>query len=351
MLVGANVATIFLMLLAGYSGQFHPAEHPLLSTASLAFPMLAIVNMAFLFVFLLFKWSRAWIPVLGFALAYLPIRTYLPIHSPVELPDDALKLVSYNVCSYGGNYKYEEGFETVYKYLCDEQPDIVCLQEDNDTWRHCVFREYKKTFPYNDTIVLCNSSSAFNCLGIHTRFPILRRERIDYQTASNNGSAAWWLKVNQDTLIVINNHFESCHLNPDDRRQYQQIIKGELEGDSARTESKLLLVKLAEANAIRSHQIDAVCQYVSEHVDYPIVVCGDFNDNPISYSCHALSQLLTDCYVEAGRGVGLSYNQKGFYVRIDHLFCSSHIKPIRSKIDDKMDASDHYPLVCWLKMR
>lgn len=354
MLMGANVASIVLMLFTGYSDRLHPADHPLLSTAGMTFPAFVVINFAFLLVFLLFKWTKAWIPVVGLALAYYPIRVYLPIHTPKSVEtmegDSILKIVSYNVCAYGGNYKYEEGFETVRDWLHDEKPDIACLQEDVDTWRHCVFRDYQKTFAYNDTIALSNSELSYNCIGIHTRFPILRRERISYDTQVNNGSGAWWLKVGKDTLIVINNHFESCHLSTDDRGKYQQILKGEMKGDSARTESKLLLVKLAEANAKRSRQIDKVCEYIREHRQYPMVVCGDFNDNPISYSRHAVSQLLTDCYVESGRGVGLSYNQKGFFFRIDHLFCSSHFQPCYCKIDDKMDASDHYPLICWLKL-
>lgn len=350
MLVGANAATILLMLLTGYSYYLHPAEHPLTSTAGMVFPFFVVANMIFLIVFLLFKWTRAWVPLLGFVLAYIPIRIYMPIHPPADIPEGALKVISYNVCAYGGNYKYEKGFETVLGYLNDEQPDIVCLQEDTDNTRHYVMKEYAKTFPYNDTIVLCNSLQSFNCLGIHTRFPIIRRDRISYETTVSNGSAAWWLKVGEDTLIVINNHFESCHLNNEDREQYKHILKGEMRRDSVSAESKLLLIKLAEANAKRSHQIDSVCNYVKKYQGYPTLVCGDFNDNPLSYSRHAMSQLLTDCYVETGRGIGLSYNQKGFPLRIDHLFCSSDIQPFNCKIDSKMDASDHYPLLCWIKI-
>jgi len=353
MLMGANVATIVLMLFAGYSDRLHPADHPLLSTAGMTFPVFVVINLAFLLVFLLFKWTKAWIPVLGLILAYFPIRTYLPIHTPPTEEalegDSILKVISYNVCAYGGNYKYEEGFEVVRDYLRDESADIVCLQEDADSWRRYVFREYQKFLPYNDTITLCQTSKSHNCLGIHTRFPIIRRERIDYDMQTSNGSAAWWLQVGKDTVIVVNNHFESCHLNQKDRSKYEQMLNGEMDRDSARQESKMLLVKLAEANAKRSKQIDIVCQYVQEHEGYPILLCGDFNDNPISYSHHAMSQLLTDCYVESGRGIGLSYNQKGILFRIDHLFCSSHFEPVNSKIDDKMDASDHYPLICWLK--
>ena len=349
MIAGANVATVITMLLVGYSDRLNPADHPLLSTVGMSFPFFLLVNFAFLFFWLIFKWRMIWISVLGLVCAYVPINIYMPLNAKQDIPEGAMKLVSYNVCAYGGNYKYEQGFETVLKYLADEQPDIVCLQEDVDTWRRYVFREYQKYLAYNDTMVIANNAQSFNVLGIHTRFPIIKRERIDYPSIAN-GSVAWWLKVDDDTLVVVNNHFESCHLSNDDRVQYRHIIKGELPRDSARSESKLLLLKLAEANAIRSNQIRAVLDYVEAHSQYPAIVCGDFNDHPLSYSRHAMAEQLTDCFRETGRGIGLSYNQKAFALRIDHVFCSKDITPYNCKIDDEMDASDHYPVLCWLKM-
>ena len=349
MIAGANVATVITMLLVGFSDRLNPADHPLLSTAGMAFPIFLLVNMAFLFFWLIFKWRMIWIPVVGFVCAYVPISIYMPINGKQEVPEGALKLVSYNVCTYGGNYKYENGFETVLKYLVEQKADIVCVQEDVDTWRRYVFREYQKHWAYNDTMVIANNPQSFNALGIHTRFPIIKRERIPYASVAN-GSAAWWLKVDGDTLIVVNNHFESCHLSSDDRAQYRQIIKGELPRDSMQSESKLLLIKLAEANAARSGQIRTVLRYVEEHSQYPIIVCGDFNDSPISYSRHTMGERLTDCFKETGRGIGLSYNQKAFSLRIDHIFCSQQLQPYNCKVDDKMDASDHYPILCWLKM-
>ena len=352
MMTGANVATVVVMLLVGFSDRIHPADHPLVSTLGMAFPILLVINMAFLLFWLIFKWTRAWIPVVGYVFAYVPISIYMPINASTTHPDDALKLVSYNVCSFGGNYKYEQGFEKVRDYLIDEKADIVCLQEDNDSWRRYCFKQFEERgLAYNDTIVLCHDAMRFNCLGIHTRFPIIRRERIDYPTASNNGSAAWWLQVDGDTLIVVNNHFESCHLNQEDRAQYRQLLKGEIARDSVRAESQLLMVKLAEANAKRSEQIETVCNYVDQYLGrYPVIACGDFNDNPISFSRHMMAKRLRDCFVETGRGIGLSYNQKAFSFRIDHIFCSSDITPYECFVDSKMDASDHYPMVCWLKI-
>jgi endonuclease/exonuclease/phosphatase (EEP) superfamily protein YafD len=349
LIAGANVATVLVMLLVGYSDRLNPADHPLLSTLGMTLPVFLLINLAFLFFWLVFKWRMAWISVLGLVLAYVPISIYMPLNSSQDIPEGALKIVSYNVCSYGGNYKYEQGFEKVRDYLAEEKPDIACIQEDIDTWRRYVFLHYEKTFAYNDTMVIANNPQSYNALGIHSKYPIIHRERIAYPSKAN-GSVAWWLKVGDDTLIVVNNHFESCHLNEDDRRQYRQILKGTMPRDSMREESKLLLVKLAEANAKRSGQIRAVRQYALDHSQYPVIVCGDFNDSPISYSRHAMAEVLTDCYATTGKGIGLSYNQKAFSFRIDHFFCNDKLQPYRCEIDGKMDASDHNPLICWVKI-
>ena len=349
MVAGANIATIILMVLVGYSDRLNPADHPVLACVGMTFPFFLLINMLFLFFWLIFKIRMAWIPVLGYLLAYVPINIYMPINLRTSnLPEGTIKLISYNVCEYGGNYKYEQGFEKVRDYLFEEDPDIVCLQEDVDTWRRYCFIHYQKKFAYNDTVKLGNPDNV-NGVGIHTRFPIIRREIIPYRSVAN-GSAAWYLQVGSDTLLVINNHFEGTHLSIEDRETYKEILKGDIKGDTARTESKKLLVTLAESAAKRAPQVQAVRRYVEEHRQYPIILCGDFNDNPISYSRHEMAEVLNDCFKSTGRGLGLSYNQKGIHFRIDHIFCSDDIQPYNCQIDNKMDASDHYPMVCWFKI-
>jgi len=356
LVAGANVATILLMVLVGYSDRLNPVEHPILSCIGMTFPIFLLVNLGFLLFWVLFRFRMVWIPVLGYLLAYVPITIYMPLNlRTADVPDDALKLVSYNVATYAGNDKYgQKGFEAVRDYLQGEHPDIVCLQEDVDTWRRYVFIHYRKLFAYNDTVHFSGElnekgDSCYTGVGIHTRFPILRRERIPYQS-KHNGSVAWYLDVCGDTLLVINNHFEGTHLSLEDREKYREIINGEMGHDTARTESKKLLVTLAESASKRAPEIDAVCRYVEAHRQYPTIVCGDFNDNPISYSRHEMGKVLHDCFKDTGRGLGLSYNQKGFFFRIDHIFCSDDIIPYNCMIDSKIDASDHYPMVCWLKI-
>ena len=56
MIAGANVATAISMVLVGYSDRLNPADHPLLSTLGMAFPIFLLINFAFLFFWLIFKW-------------------------------------------------------------------------------------------------------------------------------------------------------------------------------------------------------------------------------------------------------------------------------------------------------
>jgi endonuclease/exonuclease/phosphatase family metal-dependent hydrolase len=263
------------------------------------------------------------------------------------VPEGTIKIVSYNVCQYGGNYKYEQGFDTIYNYLKQQQPDIVCLQEDADSWRRFVFQRYRKVFPYNDTTLFCNSG-LLNGVGIHTRFPILKKERIPYESAAN-GSVAYYLDVEGDTVLVINNHLEGTHLSTEDRDNYKRLLNGKMRRDTAKAETIFLIEKLGRYTAKRSKEADAVHAYIEAHRQYPMIVCGDFNDNPISYARRTIAKGLKDCFVETGCGLGLSYNQKGFFFRIDHILCSEEFEPYNCEVDNEMDASDHYPILCKLK--
>lgn len=348
LVAGANVATIVLMLATGYADRINPVTHPLWSPAGMTFPIFLLANLLFLFFWLLFKWRRAWIPVVGFALAYVPISIFVPLNRSGDTSEATLKLLSWNVCTYGGNYKYDNGFEAVLDYLKEQDADIVCLQEDVDSWRRYVFKKYQELYPYNDTTIFVNTAVSMNGVGIHSRYPIIRKERIQYESLAN-GSVAYYLNVGGDTLLVINNHLEGTHLSTEERSRYKDMLRGNMERDTARAESMYLAGKLGLSAATRALQAEAVHRYVTNHSQYVTIVCGDFNDSPISYSRRTIAEGLTDCFVTKGNGLGLSYNEKGFNFRIDHILCTSDYEPIKCIVDSKIDCSDHYPIICWLK--
>lgn len=126
---GANVAIVLLMLAAGYSDRVNPESFPLLSLLGMTFPGFLVINLVFIFFWLTFKWRKVWIPIVGYLLAYPPIALYMPMHSAQEVPDDAIKILSYNVCSYTGidHYKDSEGFDTIYNFSPSRMPiSYVC---------------------------------------------------------------------------------------------------------------------------------------------------------------------------------------------------------------------------------
>ena len=341
--VGANVASILVMLLVGYSDRLNPVEHPVLSCMGLTFPLLLVVNILFLLFWLLVKPRLVLITVLGLIINYVPVRTYIPINFYGSLPDSTIKVVSYNVKNF--ELKAEKGaIHPALRYLIDSKADIVCVQEAG---YHPPVKneELRAEYPYCEVMKYGMVHHA-----IYSKFPIVGKERINYPS-KGNGSTAFFVEINGKCVLIVNNHFETSGLSLDDRHEIQEIVKGNTNNDSLHAESKRLIVKLADKAVIRAPQVDAVAEYVHSHSDMPVILCGDFNDSPISYSRHTLAHELTDCYVEAGFGPGWTYNSNGLKVRIDHLLCNDYFVPYKCIIDRKIAASDHYPIVCWLKMQ
>ena len=129
LLAGANVVTVLLMVGTGYVDHLHPANHPLLSPLGMVFPLFLVFNLLFLLMWLIVKWRKMWIPIVGYLLAYVPISTYMPLNAKKDVPDGSIKMISYNVCCYGGNYKYEDAFERILDYFKQQDADIVLMLE------------------------------------------------------------------------------------------------------------------------------------------------------------------------------------------------------------------------------
>ena len=45
LVAGANVATVILMFLVGYSDRINPVSHPILATVGLIFPVFLVLNL------------------------------------------------------------------------------------------------------------------------------------------------------------------------------------------------------------------------------------------------------------------------------------------------------------------
>lgn len=349
-ILGANIATILLMLLIGYSGHINPAHYPIASVIGLTFPVVLLINVAFLIFWIIAKFRYCIVPVTGFLLCYGPVRTYCPFNIPETPPANALKVLSFNIESFGyENLDAPEDNPTV-QYLLNSKADIICLQEMSIPTmpKEQIDRVLKQKYPY---ISHKAKTAGTENLALYSKLPLLMEEVIDYQTIGNL-SVAYYLKWNDHTLLLVNNHFESNQLDPEERNNFNSFVKGEMERENMKKESTRLISKLTQAAKTRAPQVDAVARYISHNREgKSVIVCGDFNESPISYSNVRFKGILTDCYVASGNGPGISYNKDHFYVRIDNIFCSENLKPYQCTVDNKVHLSDHFPIICRLEMR
>lgn len=349
LVAGANVVTIVLMLLVGYSGRLNPDIHPMLSNANLLFPVFIVVNLAFLVFWLLFKWRWALIPFAGYLVCYVPMRQYTPFNVSREAPPGSIKILSYNVHGFSGLGSAEGTPKRLLSYIAAQDADIVCLQEANIGHLEAMADSILgNLYPYREDV---RAADGGDRVAVWSKYPVVRKERVEY-SSKGNLSAAFYLKLPKDTLLVVNNHLETTGLSPEDRSQFKSLVKGELRDKQVvERASRLLIYKLAEATAKRAPQARAVARYVKDHQGTPMIVCGDFNDGPQSYSLLTVAEGLTDCYVSTANGPGISYNRNGFFVRIDHVLCSNDWIPYNCRVDRKIKDSDHYPIICWVKKR
>lgn len=340
------------MLLVAYSPRLHPVSHPLLSSIGLTFPFFVIANLLYLF----FWWGVeqfkiSLLSLAGLILCFSDIRTLCPIHLiPSDVPKESIKLLSYNVMGFNGCEK-KNGRNEILSYLVNSDADIICLQEyatSGDAKQHLTQKDVDKAlkeYPYK--ALSMHGKRGHKGLACYSKFPILSAKAVSYKS-SYNGSAVYWLKIGNDTVTLINNHLESNKLTKQDKVVYEELLKAP-EKEKMKSGVRQLLTKLAEASALRSKQAEEIARQVKMAGDRPVLVCGDFNDIPLSYTYHTIRQdILNDAFEDSGTGPGISYNQHHFYFRIDHILTSRHWEAYDCTVDRSIKESDHYPI--WSKL-
>lgn len=352
MLLTGNIIVILLMLFVGNIGRFNPVDYPLLANLGLGFPILLVFNLIFLVVWCFLRLHTIWLPLLGFLLCYGPIRTYSPFNFPEDKPHGSIKVLSYNVYMFSSWSEPDAKKNPIVDYIVKSKADIVCLQEAQATLddKDHIYSTLKEHYPYFKLMI--KKAPGADYMVLLSKYPVLWQDTIPYGSSSNQ-SVAYMLNIRGNNTLVVNNHFESNGLSSGDKEGFKTLVKGELKTDEAKRQSVHLITKLGEVSARRAPQAEAVARYVKKYLDkkVPVILCGDFNDNPLSYTHRVMEKELNDCFVESGNGPGISYHKSGMYFRIDHIFCSDDFESYGAKVDNSVTTSDHYPIYCWLKYR
>jgi endonuclease/exonuclease/phosphatase (EEP) superfamily protein YafD len=85
-----------------------------------------------------------------------------------------------------------------------------------------------------------------------------------------------------------------------------------------------------------------------EESPYPVLVCGDFNDVPSSYTYRMARGKLKDGFQTAGQGYAYTYRYYKRMLRIDYIFHSESLQGIDYYSPELDVCSDHNPVIMQL---
>lgn len=258
----------------------------------------------------------------------------------------AAKILSYNVQMFNLYDKdnKNKSVDRFFNFMNGENFDIICLQEvlTADMYKLSLpeIKQYLNNTK-NSYIQFTNGKQSNHRYGIaiFTKFPILNRGEIQFKNTSNLSIFVDVL-IAGDTIRVYNNHLQSFRLGNENFRFLTDLDKS-ME-DPPIQEVRDITSRMKHAYIKRADQ----AELLSEHIHaspYPVIVCGDFNDTPVSYAYHTIRKDLKDSFVETGLGLGKTYSRIIPSYRIDYILhspdlASSDFRTVRK------DYSDHYPV-------
>ena len=337
---------ILVTLLAYLSPFIDPSGFWPLSFLALAYPVLLLGNVLFILFWLLRKNRYFLLSTLcilagfGYLSSFVGLR-FSPEASSLGANDqaDVLHVMTFNLAGLGrwrSNTTREEKFAELTGLLEKKgTPDIFCLQESTQA---DIVANIKSTFRY---------PHYFKEKGtvIFSKFPIGGHGIIPFDDTGN--SCIWGdVKTPQGTVRVYSVHLQSNAL----------TYKASLVVDDADPRKKqtwrnvrdvMRLYKRAVTK--RAEQAQLVAAHVAES-PHPVLLCGDFNDMPVSYVYRLLSQNLQDSFCEKGSGFGATFNGNLPALRIDYVLCSNDFEVLSHKVP-RTELSDHLPVLVRLGIR
>lgn len=327
----------------------------------LAFPYIFFVNLIFVFYWAL---RMRWLILISFIpalLSFTNIANTVQINLFVkEIPADEkdIHVISYNVRLFD-LYNWTDNLKSrgeIFQMLAGESPDILCIQEfftspsrgfnNTDSLAKALAQNKAgKKYAYNFEIAKKLREDDYFGAATFTSYPIVGKGKLIFDTVSQNICTWTDLLIDADTVRVFNIHLQSIRFANEDYKFIKQI--GTDKEQEELTGTLKILKRLKRGFVKRSRQSDIVHEYIKES-PYPVILCGDFNDPPTSYTYTKISKNLMDAFKETGWGFAKTYAGSFPSFRIDFILHDKQFRASGYRTIKKV-LSDHYPISCVLK--
>ncbi|MCX6267140.1 MAG: endonuclease/exonuclease/phosphatase family protein [Bacteroidetes bacterium] len=346
-------------LLASYMSEFiSPDKFWVLAFFGLAYPVFLIINIIFV-IFWLITWNRfIFVSLIAILAGFNSLQAIYPVRFSKQESTSysKVRIVSYNVHSLYGNEKPDSKQETkskVTEFLARQNADIICVQEffaTGEDYSQTLSKFAKSIhlgyYSFKNYRELGNKRK-INAIATFSRFPIVNSGCFRLPGRSHYAIFSDVI-MGRDTVRVYNLHLESIRFGSADYSFYSNLTEPDVEEPSLIKEgSKRMLWKLRRAFILRSKQVLVLKEHLAS-CTYPVILSGDFNDTPTSFTYHQLTGKLTDSFIESGHGLFMStYAGKFPSFRIDYILHSDKFRSI-SYHTSEVDLSDHFPITTTL---
>ncbi len=337
-----------LLALSYLSIVVNPARVWVLSLFGILFVPLMTLNVILLLWAIKRRSKSFLIPLFILLPSFFFIGRYVQLNSDeaVEEPvtENTVKIISWNV---GRFLMHEKGvgdrqscIDSVFSFIRRQDADIVCLQEFHIKDASKVKSYLKRKFSgYNAEYFLFTERGG-HCGNLTlSRLPVAGKGKIKFDESAN---LAIYTDYNSGDcrFRVYNCHFESYNVS------FSGLIRAVARRDSVVMAQTGTKVKRSITR--RPKQVDKVFTDI-ENCPVPSFVCGDFNDNPMSYTYYRMTRDRKDAFVEAGNGFGATYSLLWPMLRIDYVLYPDTYRAVSHEIP-RVPYSDHYPVITEIEL-
>ena len=273
-----NSISLSLLIASYLSPYINPLILWPISFVGLIFPILYLINIMFLLYWVIGLKKPMWANIIILLIGIGNVSNYLGTSPNNKSSEENIKILTYNVRLFN-KYNWLDKAnvkEEVLDFLRKENAGILCIQEfstDNDI--------PKLNYPYRH--IGSHNKIKQGHMAIYSRYPQIKKETVNIEGKKINNTCIYSdILIAKDTIRVYNIHLASNWFNTSDydfieNPQKKNLKKGIL-GITKRMK-RSYKKRAVQANIIKEHMRTS---------PYPIIVCGDFNDTPLSYAYNVI---------------------------------------------------------------
>lgn len=334
-----------LLLLLCYSAPYvSPSTTSILAILVLGYPFFLLLNILWMG-FWTYRKSR--VAYLSFftvliGLGFIPQVVGFGGSSATE---KGFRLMSYNVryfntSEYADAERQLEEQDKILSYIKSKRPTILFGQEFSGKGQASSKRA--DAFLRDSLGLKYQHRGGGSSLAIMSKFPLENTGVIQFE-GSFNGAIFADVLVDGHKFRLYSVHLQSTRLGKDAREVLKKENITSLNKKETQDKYYRISSKLTTAFELRAAQARIIAQHAKES-PYPAIICGDFNDTPMSYAYRLLAKDRKDSFVEKGWGIGATYAGGLPALRIDYILVHPKFKVFNHQLQ-KRAISDHRAVV------